>query len=135
MALPAPLRTAIHVVAGYYVDADIPGRSETFRPLSSRKAHRGLAAAVVKEVDVGAAEMAVRDAVEDAVHAGFADAQPGEIVEQPQQGITNSYSCRPSQFRNFVERVAQRISIKLLTSYCTQNCTEKSSMTTVQVVI
>lgn len=104
MALPAPLRTAIHIVAGDYVHPHIARWSKTLGPLPPREAHRGLAAAVVKEVDVGAAEVAVRDAVEDAVHAGFADAQPGQVVEQP-VGSYEDKVVRPKRFRSFIGRV------------------------------
>lgn len=46
-----------------------------------RKAHRGLAAAVVEELDVGAAKVAVRHAIEQVVEAGLGQSEPGQVVE------------------------------------------------------
>lgn len=50
-------------------------------PGSPRETHRGLAATIVEKLDVRAAKMPVRHAVEQIVEAGFREGEPGEVVE------------------------------------------------------
>jgi len=47
---------------------------------SPRKAHGGLAAAVVEELDIRAAEVPI-PAVDDGVYAGFGQREPGQVIE------------------------------------------------------
>lgn len=51
-------------------------------PRPPRERHRSLAAAVVEQIDVGAAEVSVTGAVDDVVDARLAESQPREVVEQ-----------------------------------------------------
>jgi len=48
---------------------------------SPREAHRGLAAAVMKKLDVSAAKVAVRYAVEQIVEARLGQGEPGQVVK------------------------------------------------------
>lgn len=37
----------------------------------------------MEEIHVGSPEMSINDAIQDAIHAGFADSQPRQIIEEP----------------------------------------------------
>lgn len=80
-ALGAGVR--VHVVPGDDVDAHFARRPSN--PLSARpprERHGSLAAAVVEQVDVGAAEVPVAGAVDDVVDTRLAECQPRKVVEQ-----------------------------------------------------
>ena len=79
-ALRAGVR--VHVVAGYDVDAHVRRRPvATVRPLAPRDGHRRLAAAVVEQADVGAAEVPIGETVDDVVKAGLGQPDPDGRVE------------------------------------------------------
>lgn len=48
---------------------------------STGRRHRRLTAAVVEEVEICVPEVAIRDAVDDVVEAGFGQSQPGGVVK------------------------------------------------------
>lgn len=56
-------------------------RISTLTAWPPREAHRGFAAAIVKKLDVSAAEVTVRHAVEQIVEAGLGQGEPGQVVE------------------------------------------------------
>lgn len=73
----------VHVVPGDDVDAHFSRRPRhPLGPRPPRERHGSLAAAVVEQVDVGAAEVSVTGAVDDVVDARLAESQPREVVEQ-----------------------------------------------------
>lgn len=81
VCIARPLRTGVHIVAGYDVHAHIGRRPADVVALPPRHGHGRLAAAVVEQVHVGAAEVPVRDAVDDVVKARLAQPDPGGRVE------------------------------------------------------
>lgn len=81
LARPRGTGVRVHVVAGYDVHAHVAGRPAGTIAGPPRKRHRGLAAAVVEQVDVRVPEVPVAGAVHQVVEARLAERQPREIVE------------------------------------------------------
>lgn len=69
----------VHVVAGYDVHSHIRPRHFLLPSTSGR--HGRLAAAIVEQVEIRIAEVAVGNAVDNVVEAGLGQAQPGGAVE------------------------------------------------------
>jgi hypothetical protein len=60
-------------------ETDVTGGAAAVASLTSREAHRRLAAAVVEELHVGAPEVPVGHAVEEVVEAGLGEGEPGQV--------------------------------------------------------
>lgn len=78
---PGGAGVRVHVVAGYDVDADVAGRAADAVARPPRECHRGLAAAVMEQIDVRVPEVPVPGAVDQVVKARLAERQPRQIVE------------------------------------------------------
>lgn len=76
-------RVRVHVVAGDDVYPDVGRRSVAVGSLPPRNGYRRLAAAVVEQADVRAAEVPIGQTVDHIVEAGLGQPDPGRVVKQP----------------------------------------------------